>query len=175
MRILVTSRSGAGKSTLAAELQKRGMRAFDGDKVPGLAFWQSTTTGENLGKVFPDDYSPDAYDWMWDEHILTDLLSSASDTILFGSADNASDFYNLFDLRYILSIEPREQIKRMTQRGDEGYGGGDRLIHARVLREQQRLVESASEIGAILLNANPAYEQVADNLIESINEHRSMA
>lgn len=175
MRVLVTSRSGAGKSTLATELQQRGLHALDGDKVAGLAYWRSNATGDNLGKVFPEDYTPDAYDWRWDEGILKNLLSTSSDTILCGSADNAPDFYELFDLRYVLDVTPEEQVRRMTERGDDGYGSHDKAIHARVIREQKELVESASAIGAIVLNANLPYEQVADNFIESINAHRNLA
>ena len=37
--MLITGRSGSGKSTVYRELRRRGLPAFDTDRVAGLARW----------------------------------------------------------------------------------------------------------------------------------------
>lgn len=170
MKVLVTSRSGAGKSSLSRELQTRHMIAYDADIVPGLAYWYSLNDHQNLGKIFPTDYNPDAYDWRWDKATLVDLLHVDTDVIVCGSADNAAEFYSLFDRLYILTVEPQEQRRRMTARGDKGYGGDDAVIQERVVAEQAQLEAAAGRIGAIILDSNIPITKVADNLLADLYE-----
>lgn len=168
MKILVTGRAGSGKTTLAAELASRGLAAYDGDTYPNLAYWRNLATGQNLAKNFPVDYSVEKYGWYWDPAVMGRLLSSAADVILCGSADNMADFYPAFDKRFILNVEPWEQLHRLQNR-EHGYAKDDPELQRKIVEEQAQLVANASQIGATLLNANLPIVALADKIIEQLH------
>lgn len=168
MKILVTGRAGSGKTTLAAELASRGLAAYDGDTYPNLAYWRNLVTGQNLAKNFPADYSVEKYGWYWDPAVMGRLLSSAADVILCGSADNMADFYPAFDKRFILNVEPWEQLHRLQNR-EHGYAKDDPELQRKIVEEQAQLVANASQIGATLLNAQLPIDALADKIIEQLH------
>lgn len=168
MKILVTGRAGSGKTTLAAELASRGLAAYDGDTYPNLAYWRNLATGQNLAKNFPVDYSVEKYGWYWDPAVMGRLLSSAADVILCGSADNMADFYPAFDKRFILNVEPWEQLHRLQNR-EHGYAKDDPELQRKIVEEQAQLVANASQIGATLLNAQLPIDALADKIIEQLH------
>ncbi|MCA9326598.1 hypothetical protein KC976_03280 [Candidatus Saccharibacteria bacterium] len=168
MKILVTGRAGSGKTTLAAELASRDLAAYDGDTYPNLAYWRNLATGQNLAKNFPVDYSVEKYGWYWDPAVMGRLLSSAADVILCGSADNMADFYPAFDKRFILNVEPWEQLHRLQNR-EHGYAKDDPELQRKIVEEQAQLVANASQIGATLLNAQLPIDALADKIIEQLH------
>jgi dephospho-CoA kinase len=169
-KYLITSRSGAGKSAICQELLKRGLPAFDGDSVVGLAGWIERSSGQPI-KI---DYSmpvidPAVYAWNWKAAILKDLLDSQPTIFLCGSADNSEEFFNLFDKVFVLTISPEIQRQRIISRTAHGYGKSPEM-QAIVLQEQREFVDRALQLGAIPLDANPATVKVADSLLEMMTQ-----
>lgn len=168
MKILVTGRAGSGKTTLAAELASRGLAAYDGDTYPNLAYWRNLATGQNLAKNFPVDYSVEKYGWYWDPAVMGRLLSSAADVILCGSADNMADFYPAFDKRFILNVEPWEQLHRLQNR-EHGYAKDDPELQQKIIAEQAQMVAESRDSSATLLNSNQPIQSVATELMANLN------
>jgi hypothetical protein len=115
---LVSGNPGSGKSTLTLELQRRGYRALDADRVPGLAAWLNsdgavigdgslTPTRELLATCF----------WGWSgarlDEVLVDL---GSDGILLGIAVNQWEFIERFNRLVLLELDPVTQGERVSSR-----------------------------------------------------------
>src|SRR6478672_4039839 len=122
-KYLITSRSGAGKSTVCAELVRRGLPAFDGDDIPGLASWIDRITGQPVKM----DYSqpvidPAKFAWNWNGTTLANLLKDRSQIFICGSADNSEDFFDNFDKVFVLTLDAETQRQRILARTSHGYG-----------------------------------------------------
>ena len=56
-----------------------------------------------------------------------------------------ADFYPAFDKRFILNVEPWEQLHRLQNR-EHGYKDDDPELQRKIVEEQAQLVANASQI-----------------------------
>lgn len=167
MKVLVTGRAGSGKSAVAAELQKRGYKAFDSDEVVGLSSWQDRKTGA-LIKIADNTYVDlQKYRWVWDNAVLEQLLRADKDIFVCGGADNDLSFYSLFDKQFVLDIEPTIQIKRLQMRIENDYGKDPRMFDP-IIAKQAAHFEAATKQGAIVLDASLPINDVVNKILESL-------
>lgn len=161
--ILVTGRSGSGKSTMCSILRRWNIVAFDGDEIEGLAGWTDLKSGKRVdvdyGRLIDKRY----LGWLWDETVLSDFLANNPTSVLCGSADNQTEFYTLFSKVIVLDVTPKEQIRRINNRPDGGYGKAKGMTEF-IAREQAALRIRSAEMGAIILNANRPPEEIARDI-----------
>ncbi|OGL36556.1 hypothetical protein A3E49_01145 [Candidatus Saccharibacteria bacterium RIFCSPHIGHO2_12_FULL_49_19] len=168
MRYLVTGRAGSGKSAINTELQNRGLRALDTDKVPGLTRWEDTKTGE---PVYVDsskfvDYS--RVGWNWQGEVLRTLLTSEGELFLCGSASNQLNFHPLFDKVFALTLDPNTQLERLKSRPDVYAKHPEQ--QAEIVKEQAEFVEDAVRLGAIAVDNTRPVKTVVDEILSYTNE-----
>ena len=164
---LIIGRSGTGKSTICRELQARGVSAFDGDKVPGMARWIDLSNNQPIEADYPGDDHIGKFDWDWDEQILADLLKNNQHMFLCGNADNALEFYPLFDKVFILDLPPESQRQRIMARVEHDYGK-DPMVQDHVIKAQGDLLANAKALGAIPIDASPSATIIVDLILEKI-------
>lgn len=167
MRILITGRSGTGKSTVYRELLKRELLAFEGDHI---ADWYNKKTGKPLDKAkgYPGDSQVDNFYWNWDGSALKQLLHEHKDIFVCGNADNATDFYMMFDRVFILTLDEQEQRRRIMRRAEHDYGK-NKYVQDEIIAGQVALVQKALSSGAVALDAGPTPSQIVDNILSNIS------
>jgi energy-coupling factor transporter ATP-binding protein EcfA2 len=161
-KYLITGRSGSGKSTIFRELNKRGFETYDGDRVPGLSGWTDLKTKQRIEADYPGDDHIGKFTWDWDGKILRDLIGRPGDIFLCGNADNATNFYPLFDKVFILTLEEAEQ------RPEHDYGK-DLTIQDEVIRGQASLVKESLALGAVTIDAMPEADIIVDNILNKLS------
>ena len=164
---LITGRSGTGKSTVCKELLKRGYVAFDGDSVPGLAGWVDIATGQKVNTDYPGHDHVGKFNWNWDETVLKKLLQDNEDVFLCGSANNAYNFYPLFDTVFVLNLEPDEQRRRINNRVEHDYGK-DLAVQDSIIAYQKESVEVARNRGATIVDSMPPVDQIVSDILSRI-------
>ncbi len=167
MKVLITGRSGTGKSTICTELQRRGLPAFDGDKVPGLADW----TDVRGNRVYVDYSKPinrGTTLWTWDPKVLIKLLTTTGDIYLCGSADNDLDLLELFDEAVALTLPPNVQRQRILNRIEHDYGKQPGMV-TQILAEQQQFVDRALRLGVHVVSAEARPAAIVDKILELIH------
>ena len=167
---LITGRSGTGKSTLCQQLRKRGLQAFDSDKIAGLASWVERATGKTATNIAEAAAAPEHFAWKWNGKVLHQFLSENShgDLFLCGSADNQLEFHSLFDKVFVLTLEPEEQRRRIRTRAEHNYGK-TKVMEDYLITEQASFVNKATSLGATLVNADPAPELIVNKILELID------
>jgi adenylate kinase family enzyme len=173
MKYLVLGRAGSGKSSVAHELKDRGYSAFDADSITGLARWEDATTAQ---PITPQDITyvdSSKIHWNWQNEKISQLLESEMDLFLCGGADNDLSFIKLFDRAFILDVAPQIQAERLKspQREQENsYATHPDMIPI-VLTEQLELLKSATELGAVAINANQPIKKVVDDILSHIHDN----
>jgi broad-specificity NMP kinase len=170
---LVTGRGGSGKSTICKLLKSHGIVAFDGDHIPGLAEWQDAATGAPLGYV-PDGYIDfSKISWNWNKTILMNLFAKNPDMVLCGSSSNQKAFHELFDVVFVLTVEPPIHEKHLIER--ESTYGKDTKMRKEIVTGQQAFAAEVIAGGAIPINTNGSPEASAAQIIRYIHEYPRMA
>jgi adenylate kinase family enzyme len=173
MKYLVLGRAGSGKSSVARKLKDRGYNAFDADSITGLARWEDATTAR---PVTPQDITyidSSKIHWNWQNEKIAHLLKSEMDLFLCGGADNDLSFVPLFDQAFILDVAPRNQAERLKspqRRQENSYATHPNMIPI-VLTEQLELLKSATELGAIVINANQPIKKVVSDILSHIHDN----
>lgn len=103
MRVLLTGMSGAGKSSLVQELRGRGYAAYDADD---------------------DGFSEPRADgrWGWRVDLVSDLLASADDRLMFFAGCSEEQINLPFDYRVLLTAPTSVLIERLRTRTSNQYG-----------------------------------------------------
>lgn len=163
MKVLVTGSSTVGKSTVAAELNRQGITAFDGDDVPGLCRLEVKDTGEPAD--WPEGFVDwSYYSWNLQEPQLTDLLTQADPVVLAGIYGNQPRFYPFFDKLIVLTITPEEHARRLQHRPRRTAGDSDENMEDRI-RKYPILLQRFLDAGAIPVDASGTVEQTAATII----------
>jgi broad-specificity NMP kinase len=164
---LVTGRAGSGKSTICLELTRRGLPAYDGDRIPGLASWISLETGLHVAINPAEFVDYKKVGWDWDENVLQTFIDNNKTCFVCGSASNQSLLYKKFDKVFVLTLKPETQRSRLITRTNSSYAKHPNQIKE-ILEEQQVLVEKSKLFGAILIDAEQTPSKVADEILGNI-------
>ncbi len=168
--ILIAGISGTGKSSVCAELAKRGYKAFDIEEVEGLFAMLDKRTGKPF--VDYDNYDIEKvkyHDWVCDEKKLRKLMRKNAKGITFyaGIASNTFELLPLFDKVMLLVAKPELIRKRLSERTTNDFG---KIVEVQdmVLREKEFWEKQMEEKGAIVIDANRSLAEVADDIIDKI-------
>ncbi len=165
---LITGYAGSGKSSVAVEMQKRGLTAFDGDKVPGLSRWEDVHTGEPV-VVDPKQYVDfSKVSWNWNEQTLKELLASNNPLFLCGSSSNQTDFHILFDKVFMLKLSKETQAKRLASRQDNPFGKHPKQLKE-ILAEYKTFLSEAVAKGATPIDAEQAIKAIVDDIVSQVS------
>jgi ribosomal protein S18 acetylase RimI-like enzyme len=174
VKLLVTGAPGSGKTTLVQYAHKHGASYFyDPDEIAGLCEWREYATGKVVGPA--ESVKPTGGEqwyrtngWYWSETKMSELLSSAPDVVICGSADNIFDFYPGFDKIVLLYKSRADLVSNLLQPGRAQANGKDPAHHGRILEWQEKLRKSLKSYDPIIIEKNDsamAYRQIQQMLI----------
>jgi dephospho-CoA kinase len=171
LKFYVTGVSGTGKSTLTAELNKRGLLAFDIDTVDGLCYWRNKETRDvahyeyGIGKDWLD-----AHEWICDQEKLEKLLNNQLGSIVVpGLASNQNDFLNLFDKIFLLQCKEETFLYRLTTRDGDNLFAKDKSEQAHILSWYKDFEKNMLENGAIVINSENSTDIMADEIMKKLH------
>jgi gluconate kinase len=167
---LITGVSGSGKSAVCEELQNRGYRAVDGDKV---GQWVNIENGSTT----KDNNNTDInwlkeWTWRWPVEAINELAYEArSETILFcGVSDNMGDFWELFIKKfYLLAGNPTIET-RIKSRTNNPFGKGAGQLR-QILEWNRSESENCRKYGGIAVDASQPVNQVVKQILEYVGEN----
>ena len=168
--VWVTGVSGAGKSAVSRRLAARGHHAVSTDGATGLCRWVDVS-----GRPVPRPDHPDrdwlaVHRWVWDPATLDTLIDDrrhAGARVLFlcGSADNAPDLADRFDLTVLLHLDLHTMVRRLNDpaRGNDfGRAGQSReYLHATFDQWQHHLARHAG----LIIDATADLDTVTAHLV----------
>jgi len=177
MKTLVVGAPGTGKSTLVATAHRHGyINFFDTDKVVGLCEWRAYATGAVVGDIEVVTHpGTEAWyqtnGWYWKADKLCELLASAEDPVVCGSADNVAEFYGWFDQIILLRKSRADIVHNLTQPDRHQPNGKDPAHYDRILRWQDKLTDSLKGSRPIIVSSNTIegmFEEVARLITTSL-------
>lgn len=171
VKVLITGRSGVGKSTTIRELQKRGYFVYDTDDMPAVSRLEIKATGEPAD--WPKGYvNWDYYAWRWQKGPLENLLNTNTDVIIGAIMTNQQDFYYLFDLIIVLTIDAVTLRNRLTNRTEHTYGNDIQNIERSVTKHQQSQ-KKLQTIDTVSVDNGRPTAVVADDIVGLIHTHKA--
>lgn len=164
--------SGAGKSAAGRVLAGRGFHVIETDAEPGLSGWHENRTQTPVSRLpaqpFPAKWLA-GHSWLWNGERLKTLLVSAGKQPVFicGGAWNESEYYQLFEQRFGLWVDDKTLKSRLQQREPDRWGDGSVEL-GQMLEWNRRFRSYCQETGAVLINASPAPEVVACEILDHL-------
>lgn len=163
--IFVTGISGTGKTTIARVLERRGIRSISIDEVPGLCVWINKLDGKKVDyEAVLDQSFIDSHMWVCDVEQLKRMLNEGNGSVVFGHAENQSDFLYLFDKIILLQCTPSTFTKRIMERQDNDFGKNE-TAQKYLLSTYKDFEEKMLRKGAISVNAERPLEEVVESII----------
>lgn len=171
--IFVTGISTSGKSTMAVELSRRGFEAYDTEHN-GVSAWFNKETGERVaefGKV--PSRTPEwmnLHHWLISEDWVKCKAAESKDKNVFlcGGTSDVTNILPMLDKIIWLKTDEETIISRVNNPRDHTYGTKahelEKILNGNVKQEQQ-----FRKLGATIVDARQALEQVVNEVIKSIN------
>lgn len=115
---LIEGVSGTGKTSVCDELQRRGYQAIHGDR--DLAYRGDPETGA------PTDDGGHEYH-IWDVEKVKTLVADQDQALTFfcGGSRNFEKYIDLFDGVFVLEVDLDTLNRRLDERPDSEWGGGE--------------------------------------------------
>ncbi len=141
---LIEGLSGTGKTSVCDELQRRGYQAIHGDRE--LAYRGDPETGEPT-----DGFGHEHH--IWDVDKVEALVANHDEAVTFfcGGSRNFAKFIDLFDRVFVLEIDLDTLNRRLDERPDSEWGGGnptDRELIARWHHTKEDVPKNSISIDA---------------------------
>ena len=153
---LIEGLSGTGKTSVCDELQRRGYHAIHGDRE--LAYQGDPETGEPTETGGHEHH-------VWDLAKVRSLVANRDDAVTFfcGGSRNFSKFVDLLDGVFILEVDLATLNRRLDQRPDEEWGGGNPTERERIVRWHETN-EDVPRSG-VVIDATAPIDQVVDEIL----------
>ncbi len=152
---LVEGLSGTGKTSVGDELQRRGHHVVHGDRE--LAYIGDPDTGE------PTEVGGHEHH-LWRVEQVRALVADRTEPVTFfcGGSRNHAEFLDLFDAVFVLEVDLATLERRLDERPDEEWGGGQPTDRALLVRWHQ----TQGDVPAgIAIDATAPLEQVVDDIL----------
>ena len=178
MKYLIAGPSGTGKTTVAAELSKLGYLTIETDHEPELGSWTNLKSGERVphNPPFSEEWLSQ-HKWLWQADVLKKLLDrqSAKQVFLIGGAANATDFFDLFDKVFALSIDGSTMKHRLQNRKPERLVDPERWLDinpeiGQILKWNDEFKEIYKSKGVVFIDGSLPPGKIAEKIVEHINE-----
>ncbi len=155
---LVEGVSGTGKTSVCRELQRRGYHAVNGDTE--LAYQGDPSTGLPTDRGGHDHH-------LWHVERVQALASDHAHEVTFfcGGSRNFSQFLHLFDVVFVLDVDPDTLQRRLEARPPDEWGGTP---------EQRAMVARLHRTGAdiprdgVVIDTTAALAEVVDELLRRV-------
>jgi hypothetical protein len=153
---LIEGLSGTGKTTVCDELQRRGHHAIHGDRE--LAYRGDPQTGEPTAGFGHEHH-------IWDVEKVRTLVADDDHAATFfcGGSRNFSKFIDLFDGVFVLHVDLATLNRRLDERPDEEWGGGQPTERDRIIGWHQTNEDVPA--GGTVIDATAPIEQVVDEIL----------
>lgn len=157
---LIEGVSGTGKTAIADELLRRGYQAIHGDRE--LAYQGDPASGRPLAS----GARPSHQHHIWDVARVKALAAEQDSPVTFfcGGSRNFSQFLDVFDAVFVLTVDRATLLRRLGQRGADEFGAGpaERRLILQLHSTQQDVPRNGLRIDA----AAPV-EVVADRILRA--------
>ena len=152
---LIEGLSGTGKTSVCNELQRRGFQAIHGDHE--LAYRGDPETGE------PTDNVGHAYH-VWSVDKVKALVANHDEAVTFfcGGSRNFAKFIDLFDAVFVLEVDRDTLDRRLDERPDSEWGGGNPTDRELIAQWHQTKEEVPNGIS---IDATAPIPQVVDSIL----------
>jgi|GEM_PF-1329437 len=173
MKILITGRSGSGKTALLPALEACGFTTYNTDDMPDTARLENKLTGEPVD--WPKGYIDwDVYAWRWQREPLRKLLDSAANVAIAAVMANQKDFYDWFDLRFVVTITP-EALARHWRGSESHHKDSDPANLERAVALHNKKQQLFIDDGCIPIAGDRSIADMAHDIMEVVDAHGGMA
>lgn len=153
---LIEGLSGTGKTSVCNELQRRGYHAIHGDRE--LAYRGDPESGEPT-----DGLAHEHHIWHVDKVRALVADQDEAATYFCGGSRNISKFIDLFDGIFVLEVDLDTLNRRLDERPDEEWGGGEPTERESIARLHQTKEDIPSN--GILIDATAPIVRVVDEIV----------
>jgi len=176
MNYLITGFPGMGKSTIAKELKRRGHKAYDPQAMQAYMHVEERATGRHIQA--PDDVPHDWYDtdgaYNWNPLKIEELLNESGDIFICSMAHNQADFYDQFELIFVLTLDFTELASRLNERFGKALGKTPSEL-TDILSKHEHFEQSLLNRGAIRINVAKPESQIIDEILRHVADHTRLA
>lgn len=169
MKILITGFPGTGKSSIAEELKRRGRNAYDPQSMHDYMHVGDRDTGRHIKQ--PESVPAGWYDnvgaYNWDLVKLEKLVQGNEDIFICSKAHNQSDFYNVFDKIFILTLDFTELLHRLNMRAGKSIGKSPEEL-SDIFSHKNHFEKSLINNGATEINASKPLHNIVDEILSSV-------
>ena len=157
---LVEGLSGTGKTSVCTELQRRGFHAVHGDRE--LAYQGDPKTGTPTDSAAHENH-------IWDVDRVRALAADRGNPVTFfcGGCRNFPTFIGLFDAVLVLEVDLDTLNRRLDERPDGEWGGGEPVDRARIVRWHETKADVPQN--AIPIDATAAITDVVDEILRHVD------
>ena len=153
---LIEGVSATGKTAVCDELQRRGYQAIHGDRE--LAYQGDPDTGEPT-----DGFAHEHHMWRVDK--VKALVANRDEAVTFfcGGSRNFAKFIDFFDGVFVLEVDPDTLNRRLNERPDSEWGGGQPPKRELIWRLHQTKEDLPKN--CISIDASAPLAQVVDEIL----------
>jgi len=158
---LIEGVSGTGKSSVCEELQRRGYQAINGDHE--LAYQGDPETGEPTEGGVHEHH-------IWNVDKVKALVADRDDgaTFFCGGSRNFLKFIDLFDGVFVLDVDLETLHRRLDERPDDEWGGGEPTDRELIVRWHQTKADVPEN--GVVIDATAPIERVVDDILRRCQE-----
>ncbi|TDE89526.1 nucleoside kinase [Occultella glacieicola] len=160
---LIEGLSGTGKTTVCDELQRRGHHAIHGDRE--LAYRGDPETGRPTAGFGHEHH-------IWDVDKVRALVADREHAATFfcGGSRNFSKFIDLFDGVFVLRVDLATLNRRLDERPDQEWGGGQPTERDRIVHWHRTNTDVPAN--GIAIDATAPVERVVDEILRRCETDR---
>ena len=154
---LIEGLSGTGKTSVCDELQRRGHHAIHGDRE--LAYVGDPETGEPMESGGGHEHH------IWNVDTVKALVANQNEAATFfcGGSRNFSKFIDLFDGVFVLDVDLATLNRRLDDRPDDEWGGGNPTERELIVHFHQTKTDVPEN--GVVIDATAPIEHVVNEIL----------